>query len=125
MEFRRVLFRSLVQALRGRVEDLAQGRIALVPRRRVAADAGAEQVVVEEAIGGIGDRSLPARLLQRIVRPHELPQADREQIGRASCRERVCQYVSISVVAVSLTQIKIQNNTTHHTSSQKTQLLQK
>src|SRR3546814_20252088 len=26
------------------------------------------------------------------------------QIGRASCRERVCQYVSISVVAVSLTQ---------------------
>src|SRR3546814_19253414 len=24
------------------------------------------------------------------------------QIGRASCRERVCQYVSISVVAVSL-----------------------
>src|SRR3546814_21050554 len=28
---------------------------------------------------------------------------DRE-IGRASCRERVCQYVSIWVVAVSLTQ---------------------
>src|SRR3546814_14612219 len=25
-----------------------------------------------------------------------------KQIGRASCRERVCQYVSISVVAVSL-----------------------
>src|SRR3546814_16699943 len=25
-----------------------------------------------------------------------------EQIGRASCRERVCQYVYISVVAVSL-----------------------
>src|SRR3546814_15682780 len=24
-----------------------------------------------------------------------------EEIGRASCRERVCQYVSISVVAVS------------------------
>src|SRR3546814_15421188 len=27
---------------------------------------------------------------------------DRRKIGRASCRERVCQYVSISVVAVSL-----------------------
>src|SRR3546814_2857999 len=27
----------------------------------------------------------------------------RVQIGRASCRDRVCQYVSISVVAVSLT----------------------
>src|SRR3546814_16854611 len=31
-------------------------------------------------------------------------QARREsEIGRASCRERVCQYVSISVVAASLT----------------------
>src|SRR3546814_15448408 len=29
------------------------------------------------------------------------------EIGRASCRERVCQYVSISVVAVSL---KTKNN---------------
>src|SRR3546814_17554982 len=28
------------------------------------------------------------------------------EIGRASCRERVCQYVSISVVAVSLTKTK-------------------
>src|SRR3546814_6493476 len=27
------------------------------------------------------------------------------QIGRASCRDRVCQYVKISVVGVSLTQI--------------------
>src|SRR3546814_19071316 len=27
---------------------------------------------------------------------------DAQQLGRASCRERVCQYVSISVVAVSL-----------------------
>src|SRR3546814_13203859 len=30
------------------------------------------------------------------------PAAVFDQIGRASCRERVCQYVSISVVAVSL-----------------------
>src|SRR3546814_16030222 len=30
----------------------------------------------------------------------------RAAIGRASCRERVCQYVSISVVAVSLTEKK-------------------
>src|SRR3546814_15619062 len=29
-------------------------------------------------------------------------QTPMDQIGRASCRERVCQYVSISVVAVSL-----------------------
>src|SRR3546814_12095227 len=30
-----------------------------------------------------------------------------QEIGRASCRERVCQYVSISVVAVSLKKKKI------------------
>src|SRR3546814_19192376 len=35
------------------------------------------------------------------------------QIGRASCRERVCQYVSISVVAVSLKKKK--NTKTTHT----------
>src|SRR3546814_16581383 len=34
-----------------------------------------------------------------------------EKIGRASCRERVCQYVTISVVAVSLKQKKIHFNT--------------
>src|SRR3546814_18375241 len=33
---------------------------------------------------------------------------DRAQIGRASCRERVCQYVSISVVAGPLKQKKNQ-----------------
>src|SRR3546814_20958075 len=32
------------------------------------------------------------------------PAANRAEIGRASCRERVCQYVSISVVAGSLKQ---------------------
>src|SRR3546814_18664971 len=36
--------------------------------------------------------------------------AELEEIGRASCRERVCQYVSISGVAVSL-QKKNRNNT--------------
>src|SRR3546814_11804734 len=34
------------------------------------------------------------------------------KIGRASCRERVCQYVLISVVSVSL---KIKNQTNHMT----------
>src|SRR3546814_19512827 len=33
-----------------------------------------------------------------------------EQIGRASCRERVCQYVSISGVAVSLKKKRIQTH---------------
>src|SRR3546814_14777766 len=36
-----------------------------------------------------------------------------DQIGRASCRERVCQYVSISAVAESLN--KTNNYYPHHT----------
>src|SRR3546814_12760758 len=38
----------------------------------------------------------------------------REEIGRASCRERVCQYVWISVVAVSLKKKKPTNNIVIH-----------
>src|SRR3546814_18401753 len=44
----------------------------------------------------------------RVHRQHDLVDpargdaSDKGEIGRASCRERVCQYVSISVVAVSL-----------------------
>src|SRR3546814_19263264 len=34
-----------------------------------------------------------------------------DQIGRASCRERECQYVSISVVAVSLTNKNMKHTT--------------
>src|SRR3546814_12064705 len=43
----------------------------------------------------------------------------RVQIGRESCRERVCQYVSISVVAVSLKKKKNQELTTSDNSEQK------
>src|SRR3546814_13110069 len=42
-----------------------------------------------------------ARSEQRLI---ERPEPE---LGRASCRERVCQYVSISVVAASLKQKKI------------------
>src|SRR3546814_10308071 len=38
-------------------------------------------------------------------------QLRKEQIGRASCRERVCQYVYISVVAVSLKTTPVQLHT--------------
>src|SRR3546814_15818141 len=41
-----------------------------------------------------------------------LSRSGRTQIGRASCRERVCQYVWISVVAVSFKK-KIKNYTKH------------
>src|SRR3546814_16076988 len=37
----------------------------------------------------------------------------RDEIGRASCRERVCQYVWISVVAVSLKKKREKVSVTH------------
>src|SRR3546814_11853927 len=52
-----------------------------------------------------GRRRMSTRTLPRAPKP---PQAI--EIGRASCRERVCPYVSISVVAVSFK--KKHNNTT-------------
>src|SRR3546814_13891566 len=39
---------------------------------------------------------------------HQIIEAAADKIGRASCRERVCQYVSISVVALSLKKKKQQ-----------------
>src|SRR3546814_20293574 len=47
---------------------------------------------------------------------HDAPLEGLVEIGRASCRERVCQYVSISVVAVSLKKknIYIANTFTRH-----------
>src|SRR3546814_12602340 len=46
-------------------------------------------------VGGIHGRLLTAWAAGGILGPVL-------EIGRASCRERVCQYVSLSVVAVSL-----------------------
>src|SRR3546814_19189887 len=53
----------------------------------------------------VGQRDIHRRGFEahRIGRREETHREQAEQqIGRASCRERVCQYVSISVVAVSL-----------------------
>src|SRR3546814_10450557 len=56
--------------------------------------------------------------LEHLVRKHCLTAArsspslaSKREIGRVSCRERVCQYVLISVVAGSLKTIKSQANT--------------
>src|SRR3546814_20981957 len=47
---------------------------------------------------GLADQAVSEQILPRGDTP---PQNERRrEIGRASCRERVCQYVSISVVAV-------------------------
>src|SRR3546814_13050108 len=63
----------------------------------------------------LGHRADPLQMLERQVQRHVaagdgggagaaigLQHVAIDQIGRASCRERVCQYVWISVVAVSL-----------------------
>src|SRR3546814_13545224 len=49
-----------------------------------------------------------ARRRRRLVAVDRLRR--RGEIGRASCRERVCPYVKISVVAVSSKKRKIANN---------------
>src|SRR3546814_13348485 len=66
--------------------------------------------IVAEAEDRNGVASGSVRLLPALETPRSLqlayeiaqhPRVD-YQIGRASCRERVCQYVSITVVAASL-----------------------
>src|SRR3546814_18329775 len=55
--------------------------------------------------GGLGrERAAAAR--RPVIVP--APAAEHREIGRASCRDRVCQYVSLSVVAVSLKKKKQQ-----------------
>src|SRR3546814_15021665 len=75
--------------------------------------------------GSLRDRAPPARRHEALAKPgcdaaccarpsrtalrRRTNDRRPEQIGRASCRERVCKYVLISVVALSLKQ---HNNTT-------------
>src|SRR3546814_15005190 len=56
----------------------------------------AERIANSDALTGLAN----GRTLQRVLEL-ELARAAR-QIGRASCRDRECQFVLISVVAVSL-----------------------
>src|SRR3546814_11003027 len=61
-----------------------------------------------------GDLEAPDFLaaVRRVESRGAIESAHRIQIGRAACRERVCQYVSVSVVAASLK--KKRNNTHSH-----------
>src|SRR3546814_20972112 len=65
-------------------------KVALFVRR--TPEHGARAIIHQHEIGD-EQRQFPVRI-ERMN--------DAEQIGRESCRERVCQYVEISVVAVSL-----------------------
>src|SRR3546814_5151101 len=72
--------------------DLGAGSTGVAARHRRAVD--------HRAAGIERDRQPPA--VHGVAALGQRDAAD--QLGRASCRERVCPYVSISVVAVSLTQ---------------------
>src|SRR3546814_14407170 len=71
--------------------------------------------ISEEALFGLHRITLARAARADLDRQqHEHGRQDRrgpaiEQIGRASCRERVCQYVSISVVAVFLQKKQTKN----------------
>src|SRR3546814_17781628 len=58
-------------------------------------------VLTEDGIHA-ADRLLKVRRGADDVADEHDDAVDGDQIGRASCRERVCQYVDITVVAVSL-----------------------
>src|SRR3546814_11466677 len=82
-----------------------------------------QQKIIKASIAAIGPMKLtvlpdqpPGRLEKRKLR---LLHKGRE-IGRASCRERVCQYVSLSVVAEPLNKKRQQSEIlTHRTTQQK------
>src|SRR3546814_12546154 len=80
---------------------LGRASIAL-PRHRGHLPAA----VLESELGG-DQVAHPALLVEALAR---LGVEHAAEIGRASCRERVCQYVSISVVAVSLNKTLQQYN---------------
>src|SRR3546814_16714612 len=75
--------------------DVCSSDLLLDAFARQEADAGAAQGLRIPAA---------AHPMRGLASPYREQQGDRrahEQIGRASCRERVCQYVYISVVGVS------------------------
>src|SRR3546814_11085572 len=95
--------------------DVCSSDLHRTPRRRARRLGAqrAEDLVVEGGARPLGLRALP-------VRPGG-GAPPRAEIGRASCRERVCQYVQIPAVAVTF-QEKITNTTTcaDHTTHQLT-----
>src|SRR3546814_12006362 len=114
----RTLFRSALGALR---QPLETGRVSVARANAHVTYPARVQLVAAMNPCRCGYLDDPGRACARAPRCAADYQAkisgplfDRidlhvDEIGRASCRERVCQYVSISVVAVTLK--KTQNTT--------------
>src|SRR3546814_15047801 len=125
--FRSVLLQVLA-AVVGEQLDRVDRQDALIPQRaleariRTALDSeirrGLDRVVADRfhrLVGELDRRVGFVRqpfLVQRVVEAnHAEPDRAVAQIGRASCRERVVQYVSVSVVAFPLQKKPTNNNT--------------
>src|SRR3546814_15040003 len=91
-----------------RLADVAgEGLVGAEEEMKVRFDAEDELLheIADRRIGGQAERLVADKVADMVG-------AARRQIGRASCRERVCQYVSISVVAGSLhTTVTTDNDT--------------
>src|SRR3546814_15625270 len=88
-------------------------KISTAPIRRCSsrADAGsafpapgARAMTLRQAASFTGREPKPRRTgaFPPVTEKHHFPKNDANQLGRASCRERECQYVEIPVVAVSV-----------------------
>src|SRR3546814_17173272 len=77
--------------------------IAVLGQVIIGINAAEQEVERPVKIAGQDRFARPACII--LVRSVEL-----QQIGRASCRERVCQYVLISVVAVALKKKQTHNS---------------
>src|SRR3546814_13580298 len=86
--------------LHGRVEPIQifQARYVAYDRRNVSSDEGCGRLQL--FISSPGDHDMRAFF-------HEALGRGQPEIGRASCRERVCQYVLITGVALQLNKKKI------------------
>src|SRR3546814_2695959 len=96
-------------------DDRNQHQLRRLRHEHKEADAGLARLLdlVEKGLMEVEDAALRERMVSLKFRRDELAReisdlirrlesSEPLEIGRASCRERVCQYVSISVVAVSL-----------------------
>src|SRR3546814_13226579 len=79
------------------IEDAVRARIAQF---------GPEPLGMDIAVGIVEMRVAVRETANVVETGLEVDGIDAHEIGRASCRERVSQYVYISVVAVSLTKKK-------------------
>src|SRR3546814_18945592 len=102
---------SVLHGVRG--GDLAHARAGLA---RPILNTPAQVVRWKEAGGGPCDVMVDTGMNRLGLSPPEaasglLDGLMVDKIGRASCRDRVCQYVEVSVVAESLKKINKHNNT--------------